>query len=101
MRLHPNPGALSDPSPAKPPARASFDPSLREVRIARVLQDAPPSVRGILGRAFAGESSPRAAIQAMCLTCVGYQRDEITRCTGYSCPLWVYRPYQEAPHGRP
>ncbi len=60
-----------------------------------MLRDAPPSSRGILGRAFAGESSPREAIRAMCLTCVGYQRDEITNCTGWSCPLWKFRPYQE------
>ena len=71
-----------------------MDHSAREARIARVLEAAPVSSRGSLTRAFAGEASPRAAIKAAYLACVGFQRAQVTDCTGYSCPLWMYRPYQ-------
>jgi hypothetical protein len=50
--------------------------------------------RGTMAKAYAGTCSPRSAIKAQCLICVGYDRGAITACTGYSCPLWAYRPYQ-------
>lgn len=50
--------------------------------------------RTIMLKAYSGEASPRSAIKAQCLICVGYDRAAITACTGYSCPLWSYRPYQ-------
>lgn len=68
---------------------------LRDTRVAKVISEAPESAKGSLTRAFSGSASPRAAIKAMCLTCVGYDRDSIRNCTGYSCPLWKYRPFQE------
>lgn len=68
----------------------------REERVAKMIAEAPPSSRKTLREAFFGSASPRAAIKAMCLSCVGYDRSSITNCTGWSCPLWKYRPYQEA-----
>ena len=68
----------------------------RDERVARVIADAPTSSQKSLREAFSGSASPRAAIKAMCLTCVGYERDSVRNCTGWSCPLWKYRPYQEA-----
>ncbi|MDE3023696.1 MAG: hypothetical protein KGI54_17920 [Pseudomonadota bacterium] len=51
------------------------------------------SHRGIIARAYSGTASPRQAIKAMCLECVGEIRADITSCTGYLCPLWKFRPY--------
>jgi hypothetical protein len=50
--------------------------------------------RTIMLKAFNGDASPRRAIAAQCLICVGYIRESVTTCSGYSCPLWKYRPYQ-------
>lgn len=47
-------------------------------------------------KAFDGTCSPRSAIKAQCLICVGYDREAVTHCTGFSCPLWAFRPYQTA-----
>ena len=66
----------------------------RESRVARVIAEAPESVKNTLREAFSGAASPRKAIKAMCLACVGYERDSVRNCTGYSCPLWKYRPFQ-------
>lgn len=71
---------------------------MREQRIATAIANAPESAKGALERAFSGEASPRGAIKAMCLTCVGYDRSAITNCTGFACPLWAYRPFQ--PEGK-
>jgi hypothetical protein len=89
--------AIVDSSPEISPTRPPLDLSGREARVAEMLRAAPVSARGILSRAFAGEASPRDAIRAQCLACVGYQRDQVAGCTWYSCPLWFYRPYQPAP----
>jgi hypothetical protein len=67
----------------------------REDRIAKVVAEAPESVKNTLARAFSGSASPRSAIKAQCLVCVGYDRTAIKNCTGYSCPLWKYRPFQD------
>ena len=71
----------------------------RAIAIQRAVETAPDSAQGALSRAFSGDASPRAAIKAMCLSCLGYDRAAITNCTGFSCPLWMYRPFQkpEAP----
>jgi hypothetical protein len=46
-------------------------------------------------RAINGKASPRQAIKAQCLECVGYERNEITNCTDTDCPLYCYRPFQK------
>ena len=66
----------------------------REERVAETLKNAPASAKMILGRAFGGQSSPRQAIKAKCLECLDFDRKGIADCTGYSCPLWAYRPFQ-------
>lgn len=70
--------------------------SAREERVARVVAAAPDSTKNTLREAFSGSASPRGAIKAACLACVGYDREEIRNCSGWSCPLWKYRPYQGA-----
>lgn len=68
---------------------------LRDMRVAATISEAPESAKGSLTRAFSGAASPRAAIKAQCLVCMGYERESIRNCTGYSCPLWQYRPFQD------
>lgn len=65
-------------------------------RIKIVVQSAPESVKKTLAEAFSGTASPRRAIRAMCLSCTGYDRFAIKECSGFSCPLWAYRPFQAA-----
>lgn len=65
----------------------------REERIQKVISEAPESTQNTLSRAFSGSASPRAAIKAQCLTCAGFDRETIRNCTGFSCPLWMYRPF--------
>jgi hypothetical protein len=71
----------------------------RAERVAKMIAEAPERTCGILRRAFDGTASPRDAIKAQCLACVGYDRQEVTNCTGYTCPLWMYRPYQNDASG--
>ena len=61
---------------------------------AKRLDAASPMFRPVLESAYSGEASPRKAIKAFCLECVGYDRKAISGCTAPSCPLWLYRPYQ-------
>lgn len=67
---------------------------LREKRVKVMIDRAPESAKNTLARAFSGSASPRAAIKAMCLSCVGYERNAVRDCSGFSCPLWAYRPFQ-------
>ena len=66
----------------------------RDETVEKRIAEAPESVKNTLREAFSGSASPRRAIKAMCLTCVGYERNAIRDCTGFSCPLWQYRPFQ-------
>jgi hypothetical protein len=45
-------------------------------------------------QATRGKASPRVAIKAFCLECVGWNRPEVARCTATACPLWMYRPFR-------
>lgn len=55
--------------------------------------------RTILRNAYEGKASPLKAIKAMCLHCCGSAEENvratIAACSGFSCPLWKYRPYQK------
>ena len=68
----------------------------RDAEVLSAIEAAPESAKGALARAFSGDASPRAAIKAQCLSCVGYERAAITNCTGWRCPLWAYRPFQKS-----
>ena len=67
----------------------------RATRTAKVVSEALELACKALAQAFSGSASPRAAIKAMCLTCTDYDRASIKECTGFSCPLWAYRPFQD------
>ncbi|MEM5296947.1 hypothetical protein VSR82_21775 [Burkholderia sp. JPY481] len=66
-------------------------------RRARELAQTSIMYRGVKERAFAGGASPRQAIKAFCLYCMGDLRAEVRDCTSYACPLHAYRPYQTDP----
>ena len=66
----------------------------RQAQVVRMIENASPASKNVLSRSFSGRASPRQAIKAMCLTCVGYERKAIENCTGWSCPLWEYRPFK-------
>lgn len=53
----------------------------------------PSSCRRGYRLAVAGRSL-RAAVKAVCLECVGWQRPEVTACSAVACPLWAMRPFQ-------
>jgi hypothetical protein len=55
----------------------------------------PKLYRSGYERALSGKASPRQAIKAFCLECVGYERNEITQCADTGCPLYHYRPFQK------
>jgi len=91
-------------APGRPPAPAEADGSgaqegrtdreaARESAIARRLSQMPESSRRTYLKATRGEASPRTAIKAFCCECVGWERKEVTLCTGWACPLWKYRPF--------
>jgi hypothetical protein len=68
--------------------------SSRDNVVEAFVRGVPEASRGIVARAFAGTSSPRQAIKAMCLTCTHFDRAEVADCRVFRCPLWTYRPYQ-------
>jgi hypothetical protein len=67
----------------------------RDERVTKVIAETPPRWRGILKRAYDGSGGRTNAIAAMCVHCTGYDVETVRTCTGYSCPLWQYRPYAE------
>lgn len=66
----------------------------RDETVEKRIAEAGPLYRVTMEKAYKGGCSPRSAIKAQCLICTGYQREAITLCSGYSCPLWKFRPYQ-------
>jgi hypothetical protein len=67
----------------------------RDETVSKRIAEAGDLYRPLMRKAYAGDCSPRQAIKAQCLICVGYDRDSITHCSGYSCPLHSFRPYQK------
>lgn len=59
------------------------------------LATTPTSCQTLFKRCWAGKASPRAAIKAFCLECVGFDRAAVTTCTAWACPLWPLRPFKE------
>jgi hypothetical protein len=64
-------------------------------RMAIKMNGVPKLYRKIVGDSIRGFASPRTAIKAQCLECVGYVRAEVKLCTSFTCPLYMYRPYKE------
>ena len=49
--------------------------------------------------AVEGRATPRNAIKAFCLECMGWQRNEVSGCSTIDCPLNLYRPYRKVGDG--
>ena len=86
-----NPGESSVTDEQK--ARSVQTPSREQAISDRVFQMPKASVSTYL-KATRGKASPRVAIKAFCMECVGWNRTEVTKCTALACPLWMYRPFQ-------
>ena len=71
-------------------ALSKVDPIRRPV-VAERAQQPPLSYRAGYIRAAAGIASPRQAIRANCLYCLGWDRNAVSECTSSHCPLWTYR----------
>ena len=54
----------------------------------------PKPYQAVYCKAMEGRSL-RAAINAKCQDCTGWQRKEIEDCLVSTCPLYPYRPYQK------
>ena len=65
----------------------------RRPAVQRIAGIMPSLYRGSYLRTATGNASPREAIKAHCLECCGWDRAEVSRCTGLACPLWCYRPF--------
>jgi hypothetical protein len=74
---------------------AELQNASRDEKRARRIETAPESFRKLLTLALSGKCSPRQAIKAQCAECNGFDRDAITGCTAYACPLWAFRPFQK------
>ena len=66
----------------------------RDQAIADRARQMLPMYREPYLRTTTGKASPRAAIKAHCLECMGWVRAEIPVCTSTACPLYAYRPYR-------
>jgi hypothetical protein len=74
----------------QPPAQS------RDERAQQFIKEVPPKYQATIRRAVIdGKASPRQAIKAQCLACVGFVREDVTNCTSAMCPLWHHRPYQQ------
>jgi len=78
----------------------TLEPS-RRAQAERIARNAFTSYRSRYFRALRGELSPRGVIRAFCLHCMGWEREEITRCTAKGCPLWKYRNKKPAVASQP
>ena len=67
--------------------------------VKKYAETVPESARGAYLKACAGEGSPRSAIKAFCLFCVGYVRQDVTDCKAATCPLHAWRPFQKTSPG--
>jgi hypothetical protein len=56
----------------------------------------PETCRRTYLRAMQGKSLS-AAVKAFCMECVGWDRQEVARCTAPACPLYPYRPFGRVP----
>lgn len=79
-----------------PPKLAPPEPYLRYTRERRLDQVRRylPSVERLFLSAYAGKCSPRQAIKAFCLECMGLEKEDVKGCNAPACPLFEYRPYQ-------
>lgn len=70
----------------------NYNGKIREI-IKKSLETTPETLRNQYIKTLAGKTSPRISIKIKCLECVGWEREEVARCTSYNCPLYKLKPY--------
>lgn len=61
--------------------------------VERLKEMTPPRFQKLLEKVLGG--SRTAAVKLNCIACMGFQVNQIHACSGYSCPMFLYRPYQK------
>lgn len=56
----------------------------------------PSRYQKLYNRVTSSKASPREAIKAHCLECMGWHKNEVILCNSVACPLYRYRPYQKS-----
>jgi len=57
------------------------------------LKEIPTVYKSKYKKAMTGKSL-RGAVDAFCLECVQWQREEVRLCSSPTCPLYLYRPFK-------
>ncbi len=65
---------------------------LKQQKIARRLAEIPKKYRRIYKKAVE-TNNKAAAIEALCLECVCWQKNEVVNCSCLACPLYGVRPF--------
>lgn len=60
--------------------------------IERLREATPERFRPLIDRIEKGSKS--AASKLMCIQCMGFRTSDIHACQGFSCPMFLFRPYQ-------
>ncbi len=55
------------------------------------MPNVPRALFGVFQRAESG-GSRKAGMDAYCWQCVGFEQEEVRRCSAPECPLWAWRP---------
>lgn len=58
-----------------------------------------PKRQKLVKSLYQGVASPRMAIKAHCLECVGEDLDALRECADNCCPLFQFRPFRKCPAG--
>ena len=66
----------------------------RDETVTKRMSEVPQSAKNSLKMAYEGTGGRKNAVKAMCLHCTGFDRETVRNCTGFSCPLWAWRPFQ-------
>jgi hypothetical protein len=69
--------------------------ALRRRKIASRIEEIPKKYRKIYKKAVE-TNSKAAAVKALCLECVCWQKNEIINCPCLACPLYGVRPFTES-----
>lgn len=68
---------------------AASPAAIRSINAMR--KDIPSAYRSVVEKI--AEGSMKAAVKLKCLDCCNYDKVEIRECEAYSCPLWLFKPY--------
>lgn len=75
-------------------ARRKFKRDIPPEAYSTRLKTMPERYKPLYFTVISSAGSPKSAIKAFCLECVGWNPDEVRNCQGYACPLYMHRPYK-------